>query len=55
MLQGIGCDPHAYDEKLTGTNFGLRANYYPPMSEAQYRAAIDFLHSQARLAREEAV
>ena len=38
MLQGIGCDPHAYDEKLTGTNFGLRANYYPPMSEAQDRS-----------------
>lgn len=38
MLQGIGCDPHAYDGKLTGTNFGLRANYYPPMSGAQDRS-----------------
>ena len=38
MLQGIGCDPHAYDAKLTGTNFGLRANYYPPMSAAQDRS-----------------
>jgi isopenicillin N synthase-like dioxygenase len=38
MLQGIGCDPHAYDEKLTRTNFGLRANYYPPMSAAQDRS-----------------
>ncbi|MDB5691644.1 MAG: isopenicillin synthase family oxygenase [Alphaproteobacteria bacterium] len=38
MLQGIGCDPHAYDEKLTGTNFGLRANYYPPMSAGQDRS-----------------
>jgi isopenicillin N synthase-like dioxygenase len=38
MFQGIGCDPHAYDRKLTGTNFGLRANYYPPMSEAQDRS-----------------
>jgi isopenicillin N synthase-like dioxygenase len=38
MLQGIGCDPHAYDRKLTRTNFGLRANYYPPMSEAQDRS-----------------
>jgi isopenicillin N synthase-like dioxygenase len=38
MLQGLGCDPHAYDEKLTGTNFGLRANYYPPLSEAQDRS-----------------
>ncbi len=35
MLQGLGCDPHLYDAKLTGTNFGLRANYYPPLSEAQ--------------------
>jgi isopenicillin N synthase-like dioxygenase len=35
MLQGIGCDPHIYDAKLTRTNFGLRANYYPPMSEGQ--------------------
>jgi isopenicillin N synthase-like dioxygenase len=38
MLQGIGCDPHAYDARLTNTNFGLRANYYPPMSEAQDRS-----------------
>ncbi|MFO1186939.1 MAG: 2OG-Fe(II) oxygenase family protein [Alphaproteobacteria bacterium] len=35
MLQGIGCDPHAYDRKLTETNFGLRLNYYPPMTRAQ--------------------
>ena len=38
MLQGLGCDPHLYDGKLTGTNFGLRANYYPPMSAAQDRS-----------------
>jgi isopenicillin N synthase-like dioxygenase len=38
MLQGIGCDPHLYDGKLTRTNFGLRANYYPPLSEAQDRS-----------------
>ena len=38
ILQGIGCDPHLYDAKLTGTNFGLRANYYPPMSPAQDRS-----------------
>ncbi|MGN6849726.1 MAG: 2-oxoglutarate and iron-dependent oxygenase domain-containing protein, partial [Sphingomicrobium sp.] len=24
MLQGLGCDPHLLDDKLTGTNFGLR-------------------------------
>jgi len=35
MFQGLGCDPHLYDRKLTGTNFGLRLNYYPPMSEEQ--------------------
>lgn len=35
IFQGLGCDPHLYDAKLTGTNFGLRANYYPPMSDAQ--------------------
>jgi isopenicillin N synthase-like dioxygenase len=38
MLQGLGCDPHLYDAKLTGTNFGLRANYYPPLSGAQDRS-----------------
>ena len=35
MFQGLGVDPHAYDEKLARTNFGLRANYYPAMSEEQ--------------------
>lgn len=38
MFQGIGCDPHIYDRKLTGTNFGLRLNYYPPMTEDQDRS-----------------
>jgi len=38
MLQGLGCDPHAYDARLTQTNFGLRANYYPPMSADQDRS-----------------
>jgi isopenicillin N synthase-like dioxygenase len=38
MLQGLGCDPHLFDQKLTGTNFGLRLNYYPPMSEDQSRS-----------------
>jgi isopenicillin N synthase-like dioxygenase len=32
LLAYLGCDPHLYDAKLTGTNFGLRLNYYPPMS-----------------------
>jgi isopenicillin N synthase-like dioxygenase len=35
MLQGLGCDPHLLDRKLTGTNFGLRLNYYPPMTAEQ--------------------
>jgi len=35
MFQGLGVDPHFYDAKLTRTNFGLRANYYPPMDAAQ--------------------
>jgi isopenicillin N synthase-like dioxygenase len=35
MFMGLGCDPHIYDRKLTGTNFGLRLNYYPPMTEEQ--------------------
>ena len=32
MFQGIGVDPHIYDRKLTRTNFGLRLNYYPPLT-----------------------
>jgi isopenicillin N synthase-like dioxygenase len=38
MLQGLGCDPHLLDDKLTQTNFGLRLNYYPPMTEEQDRS-----------------
>ena len=34
LLRSLGCDPRLYDRKLTATNFGLRANYYPPMSAA---------------------
>jgi len=34
MLESLGCDPHLYDATLTGTNFGLRLNYYPPMSDS---------------------
>ena len=34
MLAYLGCDPHLYDRRLTGTNFGLRLNYYPPMDES---------------------
>jgi isopenicillin N synthase-like dioxygenase len=38
MLMGLGCDPHLFDAKLTETNFGLRLNYYPPMTEEQDRS-----------------
>jgi isopenicillin N synthase-like dioxygenase len=38
MFQGLGVDPHVYDSKLTQTNFGLRLNYYPPMSGEQDRS-----------------
>ncbi len=35
VFLGLGVDPHIYDRKLTQTNFGLRANYYPPMTGDQ--------------------
>ena len=38
IMQGLGVDPHILDQKLTGTNFGLRLNYYPPMTQAQDRS-----------------
>ena len=38
MFQGLGVDPHLYDRKLTRTNFGLRLNYYPPLSTVQDRS-----------------
>lgn len=38
MLQGIGCDPGLLDRRLTNTNFGLRLNYYPAMTEEQDRS-----------------
>jgi isopenicillin N synthase-like dioxygenase len=38
MLMGLGIDPHLLDARLTGTNFGLRLNYYPPMSDEQDRS-----------------
>jgi len=33
ILRYLACDPHAYDGKLTGTNFGFRLNYYPAAGE----------------------
>ncbi|MEO6433559.1 MAG: 2OG-Fe(II) oxygenase family protein [Sphingomicrobium sp.] len=38
MFQSLGVDPHIYDGKLTGTNFGLRLNYYPPLTDQQDRS-----------------
>ena len=32
ILTYLGADPHLYDGKLTRTNFGLRLNYYPPVT-----------------------
>lgn len=32
ILTYLGTDPHLYDKKLTGTNFGFRLNYYPAIS-----------------------
>jgi len=33
ILTYLGEDPHLYDRTLTGTNFGLRLNYYPPIGD----------------------
>jgi isopenicillin N synthase-like dioxygenase len=33
ILLYLGCDPHQYDRRLSGTNFGLRLNYYPPVPQ----------------------
>ena len=38
MFQGLGIDPHLYDQKLTNTNFGMRLNYYPPLGEEEDRS-----------------
>ncbi len=43
LLMYLGCDAHLFDTKLTGTNFGLRLNYYPPVS------AVDDASGAARL------
>ncbi len=32
VLRYLNCDPHLYDSKLAGTNFGFRLNYYPPIN-----------------------
>jgi isopenicillin N synthase-like dioxygenase len=35
ILRYLGVDPHLYDEKLSGTNFGFRLNYYPPIGDSE--------------------
>ena len=32
ILKYLGCDAHAYDNKLNQPNFGFRLNYYPPVT-----------------------
>lgn len=34
LLTYLGCDAQLFDQRLTGTNFGLRLNFYPPVSDA---------------------
>jgi isopenicillin N synthase-like dioxygenase len=34
VLTYLGCDPHLFDARLTGTNFAIRLNYYPPVPDA---------------------
>lgn len=34
VLTYLGQEPELFDRRLTGTNFGLRLNYYPPVSSA---------------------
>ncbi|MBX2815024.1 MAG: hypothetical protein KTR24_03470 [Saprospiraceae bacterium] len=34
ILQYLGNDPHSFDQRLQGTNFGFRLNYYPPITAA---------------------
>src|SRR5207344_3043572 len=38
LLRYLGADPHRYDRALTGTNFGFRLNYYPPLAAEDERA-----------------
>ena len=38
VLTYLDQDPHLFDRRLTGTNFGLRLNYYPPVEESDDRS-----------------
>jgi len=35
LLLHLGCEAELYDQRLTGTNFGLRLNYYPRIEAAE--------------------
>ena len=35
ILRYLGCDPHLYDRRLTGANFGFRLNYYPALQAGE--------------------
>jgi isopenicillin N synthase-like dioxygenase len=38
MLLALGQDPHVFDVRMRGTNFGLRLNYYPPLTDEDDRS-----------------
>ena len=38
LLLHLGCDPRLFDRRLAGTNYGLRLNYYPPISDEDDRS-----------------
>ncbi len=38
MLTGLGCDAHLFDARLARPSFGLRLNYYPPLTPADEAA-----------------
>jgi len=38
LLLYLAADPHSYDARLTHTNFALRLNYYPPVTEEDDRS-----------------
>ena len=38
LLLHLGAEPHLYDRRMTGTNFALRLNHYPPLSEEDDRS-----------------
>jgi len=35
MLHHLGASPASFDDRLTGNNFGMRLNHYPPLDDSQ--------------------